>query len=213
MISRVSAIIPVFNESQTIANVLDCVISCELIDEIVVINDGSTDNSREVIELYDVQLINLPQNRGKGYALNKGMELAKGDIILFLDSDLLGLKHEHVSALIKPVISFNADMTIGAFSSGRVLTTWAHAIAPFLSGQRAVKKSALIKCGDFSSSGYGVETQITLLFRKYGFNTQIVELPQLTHVMKEEKLGLIKGLLKRFKMYYEILKVLMGLHN
>lgn len=88
----VSALIPAFNEEKTVGNVVDVLKHCERIDEIIVINDGSSDNTSKIAKSHGVHVIDLEQNIGKGGAICRGLQVVNGDIILILDADLIGLK-------------------------------------------------------------------------------------------------------------------------
>jgi glycosyltransferase involved in cell wall biosynthesis len=204
---KISAIIPAYNEANTIGSVLSTVVSSNLIDEIIVVNDGSGDLTSQKAADFGVLVINLPINGGKGYAMSKGLEVSTGEVIIFLDADLVGLQKKHLEELLIPVLTGLAEMTVGKFSSGSFWTTLSQNITPFLSGQRAIRKSALTDMKDFSETRFGVETALTMYFKKNNFRIQEVLLENLTHVVKEEKFGLFKGFIHRIRMYRDILKV------
>jgi hypothetical protein len=104
--------------------------------------------------------------------------------------------------------SGTADMSIGIFAHGRLATDMAQFIAPYLSGQRAIRKHLLNQITNMEVARYGIEVTMTKYARKLGWRVKEVELTDLTHIMKEEKLGLIKGMSARAKMYWEIAKCL-----
>ena len=139
----ISVVIPAFNEGKNIGRVLSVLETIDMIDEIIVVNDGSTDDTKEQALKHDVKLVDLPKNQGKGKALKAGIDNAKGDIIVMLDADLIGLTEKHFVNLVSPVLKDEADMTIGIFSGGRKSTDFAQKVAPFLSGQRAIKRQFL----------------------------------------------------------------------
>ncbi|MDF2591948.1 MAG: putative glycosyl transferase family 2 protein [Clostridia bacterium] len=203
----ITAIIPAYNEEQTIGSILDCLIHVEIITQIIVVSDGSTDETAAVAARYDIELIDLSENVGKGGAMKAGIERCINDNILFLDADLIGLTTQHVNDLIMPVISNDVDMTIGIFKNGRMVTDLAQKVTPYLSGQRAIKKVLLDKIPNIDISRYGVEVALTKFADKNSIRTKEVYLEDMTHVTKEEKLGIIKGMHARFKMYWDIVKV------
>lgn len=204
----ITAIIPAYNEEQTIGTVLDCVTKVKEITQIIVVSDGSTDRTAEIAGSYNIDLIDLLENVGKGGAMKAGLEQCRNDYVLFLDADLIGLTEEHVKALILPVIQNETDMTIGIFKNGRIVTDLAQKVTPYLSGQRAVKKAVLDRIPNIDISRYGVEVALTKFVEKNDIRTQEVTLEDMTHVTKEEKLGLFKGMHARFKMYWDIVKIL-----
>lgn len=203
----ISVVIPAFNEEKNIGRVLSVLETIDLIDEIIVVNDGSTDDTKEQALKYNVKLVDLPKNQGKGKALKVGIENSKGDIIVMLDADLIGLTEKHFVNLVSPVLKNEADMTIGIFSGGRKSTDFAQKIAPFLSGQRAIKRQFLENIEEMEISRFGVEIALNRHAEKNKLRVVNVPLENMSHVMKEEKLGLIRGFYARLKMYFDILKM------
>ncbi|MHB1392474.1 MAG: glycosyltransferase family 2 protein [Clostridia bacterium] len=205
---NVTAIIPAYNEELTIASVINCLIKVDKIQKIIVVSDGSTDKTAAIARECGADVIELEENVGKGGAIKAGVNECGTEVILFLDADLIGLKEKHVIDLIEPVMDNNTDMTIGIFRNGRMVTDLAQKVTPYLSGQRAIKKSVIDKIPNIDITRYGVEVALTKYVEKFSIRVQEVELPDMTHVTKEEKLGLIKGVQARLKMYWDIVKIL-----
>ena len=139
-----------------------------------------------------------------------GFEATSADIILFLDADLLGLTPQHVRSLLIPVLLDEAEMAVGIFSSGRVATDLAQILAPYLSGQRAVRRfvveEMLQEEPEIEVSRFGIEVALTRHARRSEYRVLEVPPEDMTHLTKEEKRGLVKGIAARMKMYWEILK-------
>jgi glycosyltransferase involved in cell wall biosynthesis len=127
---HISAIIPAYNEENTISNIINVLKRVNIVNEIIVVSDGSEDNTALISEKCGAKVIELSTNMGKGAAVKAGLENCQGDIIILLDADLVGLNAEHVNKLLEPVIEGSADMTIGLFNSGRFSTDLAQKIAP-----------------------------------------------------------------------------------
>lgn len=126
-----SAIIPVFNEERTILNILKQLKSANLSSnlEIIVVNDGSTDNSLKILEknrdLYS-KLINLKKNCGKGKAVIEGLKNSSGDYILIQDADLEYSPFD-LKKFVKKIQEKNYDIVMGSrFTSSErsVLHFW-----------------------------------------------------------------------------------------
>jgi glycosyltransferase involved in cell wall biosynthesis len=204
--SKVTAIIAAYNEEKTIGPILDVLKNSPYVEQVVVVSDGSTDRTVEVARNKGAEVVELSSNIGKGGALYRGLEYIRTDVVLLLDADLVGLQEFHVKNLVEPVLKEEADITIGVFEKGRLATDFAQKIAPFLSGQRAIRADLLQNISDMEVSRFGVEVAINRYIRRNGVRVKLVNLPGLTHVMKEEKFGLVKGFKERMKMYWEILK-------
>jgi len=205
----IDVLIPAYNEEKNIGRVISTLKKLSIIQKVLVVDDGSTDKTAEIAQSMGVEVFSLPNNQGKGAALFAGFKISTGEIVAFFDADLVNLTTEHVVDLLLPVINEEAEMSIGVFSGGRFSTDFAQRVAPFLSGQRAFKRSFL---EDFFASrenilnlGYGIEVAITDFAEKT--QARVVEVPlyNVTHVMKEEKFGLFPGILARAKMYRDIM--------
>jgi len=207
---KVAAIIPAYNEKDRIPAVLDAIKAASLVDEIVVVSDGSTDGTYELVRADPaVKAVALEVNRGKGGAMRAGAESTDADVVLFLDADLIGMDGEKVDAIVRPLIDDSADMAIGIFKSGRGATDLAQFIAPYISGQRAMRRDTFIGIPKLEAVRSGVETAITKYFRSRKLRVRRVTLKGCTHCMKEEKLGFARGFAGRMKMYYDISKILL----
>ncbi len=197
-------IIPAYNEEETIADVLKTAKRANLFSEIIVVSDGSTDNTVQKVLEAGVQAVALPDNQGKGAAMKIGLETTTAELVVFLDADLVNLQPQHLTKLIAPVRNNRADMSCGIFQSGREVTDFGHKIVPWLTGQRAVKRKILEDCVDLTDSKYGAELSITREAIQQELRVKKVLLEGLTHKTKEEKIGPIKGFLARMKMCWQV---------
>jgi len=164
----VSVIIPAFNEERTVAEVVKVCLKTPEVGEVIVINDGSQDKTKERLQVFrdkdKVKVVNLPKNRGKGYAVAQGIKGARYDYLLFLDADLINLQPYYLSSLSWPVLNNQADMTIAApsFFYSPYYRSWP------LSGQRCLKRnsfdSKIIK--KIEKTGYGLEVFLNELMRR-----------------------------------------------
>ncbi|GAB4454452.1 MAG: hypothetical protein OHK0029_09050 [Armatimonadaceae bacterium] len=110
----------------------------------------------------------------------------------------------HIGALLAPVVQGETDMTVGVFRDGRAATTLSHLLVPVISGQRALRRETLLSVPFLDDSGFGVEVALTRHWRKEGFSTRYVEWEGVSHVMKEEKFGAVRGLTCHLRMYFQM---------
>ena len=137
-LKTLSILIPVYNEEKTVSRVLDSVSQVALpsgiLKQILVINDGSSDNTRKIIEEYmashpddKIALIHSEINEGKGSSIRKGIEKATGEFLIIQDADLEYDPNEY-NLLLKPVLEGHADIVYGSRFRGsnphRILFFW-----------------------------------------------------------------------------------------
>jgi len=126
---KLSVVIPVYNEISTVREMIERVRAVPIQKEIVVVDDGSTDGTREVllgVNSSDLLILYHQKNRGKGAALRTGFAKVTGDIVLVQDADLEYDPSDY-PRLLKPIIEGNADVVYGSRFGGetqRVLFFW-----------------------------------------------------------------------------------------
>ncbi|MGB2983005.1 MAG: glycosyltransferase family 2 protein [Candidatus Bipolaricaulia bacterium] len=203
----ISVVVPAYNEAGRISAVLRPVLASPMVDEVIVVDDGSDDGTGEEATGFPVTVVCLPENRGKAAALDAGVTEARNDTFLFLDADLVGLTADHVGDLIRAYRDGNLDMVIGVFSSGRKSTDFAQKINPYASGQRVLSRGVWERTKEnVGGMDYGIEFALSKLAAKEGWLKEHVKLAGVTHVLKEEKRGFTKGVLDRLKMYGDMIK-------
>lgn len=201
---KVSVVIPAYNESRQIENVIKTAEGCHLISEVIVVDDGSTDKTAEIAIAVKAKVIRFEINRGKGAAMERGMKIAKGEIVLFLDADLVGLKKVHLESLIKPVLNSGADMTIADFRGGNWITFLGQTLSPAISGQRAIIKQKFENL-NLEKVGYGAELALNKYAKKNRLKVKRVNIFGVNQMLAEQKMG-FAGFEKRYTKYLEIIK-------
>lgn len=222
MNNYISIIIPAYNEEARIKNTIEGIKDIKEINQIIVVDDGSSDDTlKKVSEIESTKITVIAQdkNRGKGHALNKGLQEAmkNADIIGFLDADL-GSSSSEVQKLISSILNDDADVVIAKFPSAKrkgglgfvkrlakesVYEMTGIELDATLSGQRLFKKEVLEKFNEIPF-GYGVEVGMTIDILKHGYKIKEI-LVNMTH---NETGRNLKGFIHRGKQYYHIKKIL-----
>ena len=188
---KISIIIPAYNEEEKIKDTLielnKYLKENNILTEIIVVNDGSTDQTNKILESIDnIKLINHPYNKGYGASLKTGVKNAQYDWILFYDSD-----GQHNPRYIKELInnSDGYDMIVGAREGyqgpfirqpGKKLLIWTanylvqKKIPDLNSGFRLIRKKSFTRFSHIFPNGFSLTTTITLAFFKEGLNIKYI---------------------------------------
>ncbi|HTX91079.1 MAG TPA: glycosyltransferase family 2 protein [Anaerolineales bacterium] len=210
----VAAIVPMYNEELNVKGVLAVLHATSLLDEIIMVDDGSSDGTVEILrqaaqEDPRIRVIQHEKNKGKGQAVFTGWSATSAPIILLLDADLKDLTPDHIKGLLNPVLEHRADMTLGLFRGGHFNTDLSHRLTPFLTGQRGLRADLLKYISREAAAGYGFEVALTVAASQRGYRTRVVPLHGVWHPSSEirtERGGYWHGKLWRFRMYGQILR-------
>ncbi len=188
MSQKISVVIPAFNEQDMIKMTLVTLNRCPWVDELIVVDDGSVDETAIIAESYSDEVIRLDQNSGKASALKEGWKRAEGDIVVSLDADL-GITAREAERLIEKLTTEELDCVIAKLplQKKRGVGLMKHRAqklifsrtgkwfdAP-LSGQRALKKQWLTILLDKEYIGFGIEMAMTVDLLKAGASIDEVE--------------------------------------
>jgi glycosyltransferase involved in cell wall biosynthesis len=175
----VSFLIPAYNEGGTIATVIERVQALPFAQQLIVIDDGSTDGTGDLVEALDDVLLLRQSNRGKGAALRAGIPHAVGEVVVIQDADL-EYDPADVPALIEPILDGRADVVYGSRLSGgrpqRAYLFWHRVGNRFLSlvagvlynttlsdmetGYKAFRRDVLASL-ELRENGFGIEPELT----------------------------------------------------
>ncbi|HXF64253.1 MAG TPA: glycosyltransferase family 2 protein [Caldilineaceae bacterium] len=210
----VSVVIPAYNEAQTISAVLAALLPVGQVAQIIVVDDGSTDDTGHLARQTCAcdsrfRLVRQARNAGKARAMLAGAHLAEHEVVLFLDADLIGVKPDHIRSLAAPVAQGKVEMAIARFSGGRRQTDWSHRLTPFLSGQRCLRWSRFAGMPGFAEAGWSIEVGLTLHARRQGYAVAWVAWPGVTHRMRPEKRPGLAGYWSHLRMWADIARYLL----
>src|SRR3989338_1363157 len=201
---RLSCIIPAYNEAARIGAVLDAVLGHPWVDEVIVVDDGSTDQTARVAARKGVRLLHMTQNGGKAGALAAGTALATGEWLMFIDSDLIGLTHDDLTRLIQPVLTGQAHTAISLRRNAPLL--WRLIGLDYISGERVMPKEMLAGCLHQLDRmpRFGVEVFLNTLWIASARRIAVVRWDRVESPSKARKHGLLRGLNGDFGMLRDI---------
>lgn len=187
-----------------------------VVNEVIVVDDGSTDETAKIVQNNGAILVQHPENRGKGIAMLSGIQKATGDIVVFMDADLQH-RPEDIEKLVQPIFDSSADLSIGVRTLGSrkemppqrrftnflgnflvylMIRTW---ISDTQSGFRAIKKEYLEKM-KFKSQRYEIEIEMLLWTHRLGMRIQ--EVPIHVKYGQEKSHWKVRNLFRVFKILY-----------
>jgi glycosyltransferase involved in cell wall biosynthesis len=184
---RAVAIIPAYNEEQTVGRVIDVAPAAQLVGEVIVVDHGSSDATGAVAEEHGARLVTHPEG-GKGHAMAAGVDATDADVIVFLDADLTGLRADHVDRLVAAVTIGGAGMSLGLFDRGPVQNRIFLNALPKLTGERALRRELFESLDPRDIEGYRVEAALNSRAAELGVPVRAFVLDGMFHVTKEEKL-------------------------
>jgi glucosyl-3-phosphoglycerate synthase len=193
---KVSIIIPAYNEEKLIDGVIRCACEVEEVDEILVVDDGSEDKTKEVAKKAGVRVVSHLENMGKGKAMDSGCRNAKGDILIYLDADLKNLSPSKIKKIIDPFrhgydfIKTRFDRRGGRVTQLTALPLLSHFFPEIgerfdqpLSGQIGIKKDLMMRLD--LEEDMGVDIGILIDIFQMGVNTKEVYFGRLSHDEKK----------------------------
>ena len=203
----VSAIIPAHNEAVTIRGVIEPLLGHPSIDEVIVVDDASTDDTAERAREAGAIVLAMPHNGGKAAAMSLGVAAARHDVVLFSDADVIGLDREKVSRIVEPVTSGRYAMYVGI--RGRK-TYWVNRLlrfTPILGGERALRRELWDQVPSTYKKNFQIEIALNFFAKLNGHRMGFTVVHGLGQVIKEKKRGLLPGLWQRLSMIGDILVV------
>ena len=203
----VSVIIPAFNEEQTIRQVVKAVHSLPIEKQIIVVNDGSTDSTNDVLEeirsVYALTVVHCQENRGKGFAIRRGLRHVKGEAVVIQDADM-ELVPTDLTELLKPLEKEDVQVVYGSrflngrgnaslhnFIANRLLATYTNLlygcrITDESTGYKAFSTALILRL-NLTCEGFEFCPEVTAKILRAGFRIHEVPVSYFPRTKKEGK--------------------------
>jgi glycosyltransferase involved in cell wall biosynthesis len=189
-----TCLIPAYNEGQRIGGVLDAILGHPRLTDVIVIDDGSTDDTYSIAQSKGARVIRSPGNLGKTGALVLGLKAVGTSHVVLIDADLIGLTAPTLSALIEPVLNGTASATISL--RGNAPRTWRLLGIDYISGERVIPRALLAGQQDLLDKlpRFGFEVFLNRILITQNVPIAIVAWPDVASPSKAAKRGLVAGL-------------------
>lgn len=206
---RISCIVCAYNEAERIGAILEAVDQHPALHEVIVVNDGSTDATAALLAGYpQIRVISYARNRGKTYALGRGIAHAQGEYLMLLDADLAGVRAADIQALADPVLGGWAQVSISLRANS--LAIYRGVGLDFVSGERVIPaRLGREAIGAMESlPRWGGEAFINGLITRDRLSISVVDWPGVFNIRKFHKVGRWRGLAEELTMTLDALRVL-----
>jgi glycosyltransferase involved in cell wall biosynthesis len=210
---NIGCVVPAYNEGSRIQQVLDVLIYFPHFSSIVLVNDGSSDNTKHIMDLYamkstKVRVIDISPNKGKLNAISTGINKCDCDLVCIFDSDITGLKFDYIYKMIYFVISKQFDMTILDRAGDRVSPVgWVQSwMTRIIGGERAFWKEEFKQIKFPKNGRYIIEQAMNLHYVEKGLKVRTIFCPGLYCALRFQKTTAKEAMNSYFTMFYEIYK-------
>lgn len=199
----VDAVVPARDEAATVAAVVAACRACVYVREVIVVDDGSRDDTAEQALAAGAKVLRRPVGTGsKALAMEAGVELSDADAILFVDADLLGLTAGHLDDVCRPFMEGRAAMSLGVFDYG----IWNPLVLRFppTSGERILPRWVFEAVPPAKRDGYLIEIMLNEVVTEARMPCTARVMIGVTHRTKREKFGWREGYRRSWAMFTQL---------
>ena len=209
--AKVDVLIAAYNEQKTIGGVIDVLLQTRFVNQIIVIDDGSTDSTYRVASRYGkkITLLKMPKNSGKSEAISFGLSRVSTPFVFLCDADLVKISPTICESIIDPVVRGQVDMSIGQRRYHPFVNILNRYTA--ISGERALTTNILNQCARSKFFyNYGMETVINLYCYTHHLRikSQVYDYSHTTHLTAKNPL---KGIWIYTKQVLLIIKIYLAI--
>lgn len=212
-INQVTCIIPAYNEGKRIGAVIATAVAHPLISEVIVVDDGSTDETASVAENFpDVLLLRLSGNSGKTRAVGAGLAKATSQFIMLIDADLAGVNGDDLTRLIQPVLKGDAEVSMSLRRNAPWL--WRKIGIDYISGERVMPFGLIAnRLSELERlPRFGLEVWLNQIFVAENSAIAVIKWDGVESPIKVRKHGFVRGVLADAAMIRDLFKGATPIH-